>query len=247
MYKFFSLTGLVSIFFLAVSALVGCGGDSPSKASSKTRVSKAESANSETTKGASCVAKYADSPCEIFTDKLIRTTLSDVPQNAEKDEYSGAFHSCSYKWPSDRTSTMKLMGQTVDVEEDNQVSLSWIETYKKNPQQMFRRAYLPTEQEQQRAKMMFNKQLEKKSAELGLDKSSKKIAKSMGNSLVNSTKFSPVEGIGTMASWESAAEGQLHVLDGDTKFKISTNLSKDTSEDRKFAVELAKAVMAACK
>lgn len=247
MITFLRASSLVAISFLTALTLIGCGGDSSSRVASKDVAAKSEAADVDKSSAASCIAKYAKSPCEIFSDKLIRTTLSDVPENAEKDEYSGAFHSCAYKWPSDRTSTMTVMGRKVDIKEDNQISLSWIKTYKKNSQQRFRRAYLPTEDEQKRAKMMFDKQLEKKSAELGLDNSSKKMAKSLGNNFVNSAKFSAVEGVGTMASWASGTEGQLHVLDGDTQFKISTNLSEDSTQDRELAVKLAKAVMAACK
>lgn len=232
----------VAVAGLVIAALAGCDGGT--EAEDET----VEAAASGVAGGSSCVADYADSPCELLTADLVRQVLPGVPAEIEQESHSGSmFSSCSYSWPSDRVATREVAGRTIEYPEHNSVGLSWIETYESgDPQARFRREYLPTEEEMRRGLDRMEEEFDEQAEERGLDESQREIGRDLGRSVASSMSFEPVDGVGDRASW-TANHNDLHVLVGDIKFQVSATVSSDESENRQTAIGLAEALMAACE
>lgn len=198
--------------------------------------------------GNSCVAEYAERPCDLLTEELVRRELPDAPAELDQDRIESATYACKYSWPSERMVTMEVMGNSVEYEDDNVVLLSWIEAYEDDPQGRFRRSYLPTAEELDRAGEAFEEEFDKEAEERGLGEQEKEIGEGLGEGLMKGVSFEPVEGIGTMASVDHThGQADLYVLDGDTNFQVSVNVSADDAEDRARAVAIAERILEACK
>lgn len=232
----------LGLLFLIFSS--GCNGGTPTSKKNSPSSQDREAAVAST----SCLSDYAERPCEILTEELLREAMPSTPATIEKQETKRGVFSCSYSWPSERKSQMTMMGRTIEIPENNQLSLSMVKDYEKDAQKMFRRAYLPTKEEQERAQKMFDKQLNKKIAEGKLDKKTSSIARGMLNSTGGlETRNEKVEDVATMASWSPAKQGVLYVLDGRTKFQVVSDISADSNENKQVAVVLAKKLLNACQ
>ena len=235
------VAALVMLTFIA-AFLISCS-DGGSNNATETTKSESVSANST-----SCVEAYAKKPCELLTEQLVRANLTEVPTEIKSHETKSGFYSCSYSWPSTRVRKMKVMGREMDITVDNQVSLSWIRTRDSEiAKNRFRRAYLPTEEEQKRARLMIEKKFAEKSNELGLDKNSAAIAKGLTKSVTKPSKYEAVDGLATMASWNAGNDPRLYVLDGNTEFQIGANVSGKDSENLETATAFAKVIMESCR
>lgn len=195
---------------------------------------------------ASCIADYAESPCELLTAELVQTTLPAAPTDLEQSSYSGSMFSvCTYSWPSDRTGSREVMGRTVEYEENNSVGLSWIKTYDgDDPGAEFRREYLPTDAEVERGREMMQETLDERVAEGEMTEDERAVAEGLTESVAGGLSFVAVEGVGDLASWGG---GTLHVLDGTTAFQVDVDISADADEDRQAAIAVANALMGACR
>ncbi|MDX1624105.1 MAG: hypothetical protein R3199_08990 [Gemmatimonadota bacterium] len=231
---------------LTIALIVGCG-EGAQEETGEGGAATEEVATGEGATGSSCVAEYAETPCDLLTADLVQQHLPDAPAELEQNSYSGSsFSSCSYSWPSDRMATQTVMDRTIEYEESNQVSLAWIETYEENAADRFRRAYLPTEEELQRGAEMMEERFERRAEEEGLGETEKEVGKGLAESVMSGMSFERVDGVGDNASWNGGHDN-LNVLHGDTRFEITATVSGDDAENRRAAVEVAKALMAACE
>lgn len=239
-------TRYVTTFALAMALFVGCG-QGAQEEGAEGEATEELTADEGAAGGSSCVAEYAENPCELLTEDLVRSQVPDAPAELENDSYSGSsFSSCSYSWPSDRMATQTVMDRTIEYEESNQISLAWIETYEKNAADQFRRAYLPTDEELQRGAEMMEEQFEERAEEEGLSETEKEVGKGLAESAMSGMSFEQVDGVGDNASW-SGGHDNLNVLHGDTRFEITATVSGDDAENRRTAVDVAEALMAACE
>jgi hypothetical protein len=229
-------TGLV---FLGLSA---CGGESAGTAGEGSEASGATAA-AETSGAGSCVADYADSPCSLLTAELARREFPQAPADLEP-EVAGSV--CELSWESERTRQMDVGSRTMEVPDDDQLSLGWIETYQERPAEQFRRAYLPTQEEMERGAEMMQEEFEERAEERGLSESQEEAGQELGEAVASGNRFEPVDAVGDQASW-NARFNELNVLQGNAKFRVAARVSASEEENRQAAVDLAKAVMAACR
>lgn len=226
---------------IALFAWVGCGGGGEGGASEE------ESARDAETAEASCVADYAESPCDLLTEEIVRREVGDVPAEIEVNDMPGGFPLCGYSWPSERTETREFAGRTMEFSVANDVRLSSIETYEDDAGERFRRSYLPTAEERERAREMMRESFERRAEEEGLGETEREIGEGIADVAEEATASSRrVEEVGSNASW-SGGISTLHVLDGSTKFEITADVSADDAANRETAAALARAVMAACE
>ena len=237
--------GNVAAVGLAVALLVGCGGPAEDDGAAEEGETE-EMAEAGGDAEASCVADYADTPCDLLTAELVRAELPEAPADLEQDSYSGSsFSSCSYAWPSDRMASQEVAGRTIEYEVDNTIMLSWIDTYETDdPRASFRRSYLPTEEEVERGREMMQEQLDEAVEEGELTEEQRDVAGDLEESVAGGMRFEPVEGAGDMASWSGST---LYVLDGATHFQIEADVSDEATEDREAAIAVANALIAACQ
>lgn len=228
--------GKVVPIALATSLAVGCGQGDESSSDEGVEEGALQAGENG---GESCVADYADAPCELLTPDLVRAQFPDAPPDVEGRSLMPDM--CNYRWPSDRVSQRTFQGQTIESEETNDVGLNHIDTYKYDPPERFRTAYLRENRGRDQA------MLEEHAEQEGLDEAERETAEDIVESAAGSMRFEPIDGIGDMASWGGpGGGGTLYVLDGDTKFEIASSVSADESENREAAIRLARAVMAAC-
>lgn len=241
-------TTRIIVVAVTLFAWIGCGGDGETGGENgAAEAGAAGMAQRTADTGPSCVADYEESPCDLLTEEIVRSEVPNVPPEIEKTDSPGGFSMCSYSWPSDRKETRELMDRTFEVEVDNRVDLSSIETYEKNAVDRFRRAYLPTAEELQRGREIMQEEFEKRAEEEGLSETEKEIGEGLADVAMEKTASSrKVDGVGSNASW-SGGISSLHVLHGDTKFEIRAEVSADDATNRETAAAVARAVIAACE
>lgn len=234
----------VAVAGLLISLLAGCGGGTDEEASVEEDGTPATEVGSGGE--ASCVADYAERPCDLLTEDLVRARFPDAPAEIEQDSHSGSMYSsCSYSWPSDRMATQEVAGRTMEYPESNTVGLSWIETYESDdPRAQFRREYLPTGEEMQRGREQMERELDERTAEGEMTEEQRDVAGEVAESVGGDLSFEPVDEAGDMASWSGTT---LYVLDGATNFQVEANVSAESSVDREAAVAVANELMAACQ
>lgn len=229
----------------AVLLLSGCTDDGAG--ADGTPAEKAQAADTGTAEAAaapSCIAVFAEDPCKLLTEDVVRQVLPDAPQDIEQASSTGSFASCAYSWPSERTRTMKIGNNSVEIPLDNTVSLGWIDSYKRSPQKQFRRAYLPTDEERARAREMLAREFEKKAKEKGLSEQQQEIgAALMDVGMAAQSEARALDGVGSMAV---VSGNELHVLHGDTKFDLRVDVSADAAANEAAAVALARLLLETC-
>lgn len=227
---------------IALAAWAGCGGGA-GEAGSEAEVADGETARGTERSGASCVADYQESSCELLTRELVRGELPDAPAEMEQERRGG---SCSYSWPSDRTATREIGQGTIEYNENDRIGLSWIETYEEDAADQFRRSYLPTDEEMQRGREIMQEEYEERAQEEGLTEEQQEMGESVAEGAGRNMSFEKVDGVASNASW-NAGDATLYVLDGSTTFQIEAVVSADDAANREAAVGIAEAVMEACR
>lgn len=208
----------------------------------------------------SCLAEMADRPCTLLSAEDV-STLSGIPITGMEMEEphetlkNPAYMMCSYEWPSDRTQTIEMMGISSTTKVDNLISFGSVliltdkvlNRYgEKTRIEYFEDFYTnPTEEEKAEAKEIVKEELDKNE---DLSNSEKSIASSIMDAAAN-FKFSPVSGIGEMASWEvngSLSGGSLIILHGNVIFKVAVNISDDNEPNLTMAKKVAQAILDQC-
>lgn len=223
---------------LSLSALlVACSDDNISNSSSKSSAEK------------SCISSFIKTPCALLTTEVVKKEFSQFPADAEKKEIV-QIKSCSYSWPSKgRIKIMKIAGREMEIPVSSEIGISWIKKKDiKTALPSFRNAYRTlSEEEKKRAAAAMQKALDERSE--GLTESQKKMASGMSKGFLNNMKYESVEGVATAAAWGGAGAGgsSLRVLDGDTEFQLSVNISDVDADNKKLATSLAKSLITSCK
>ena len=89
--------------------------------------------------------------------------------------------------------------------------------------------------------------MDEKVEEGEVDPTQAEVGKGIARAIGSALEHEPVEGVGTMASWNGGQFQSLRVLDGATKFQVSAIVSNDEAENLEAAKRLAAAVMPACR
>ena len=231
------------LLLLSLSAILSACSDSETSNSSKT--------NSETKQAQknSCISSYIGKPCALLTAEIVKNEFPRFPADAEKKELI-SLQSCSYNWPGNgRTRTMNIGGREMEIPVSNEIGILWIK--KKNIETAlsgFKNSYRTlSEEEKAKAAEAMQKALNDRSD--GLTKDQKAMASGMSKGFLKNMKYETITGIGTAAAWGGVGAGgsSLKVLDGDTEFEISTNITDVEADNKKLAVALAKSLIASCQ
>jgi len=233
---------LLSLSLSLSAILVGCSDNDNSNSSKANAESKQAQKNS-------CISSYIKKPCALLTTEIVKKEFPQFPTDAEKNEII-QLQNCSYGWPSNsRTKTMKIAGREMTIPVSSEISILWIKKKKiETALQGFKRSYRTlSEEEKVQAAAAMQKALNERSD--GLTEDQKSMAAGMSKGFLKNMKYEAVEGIGTAAAWGGVGAGgsSLKVLDGDTEFEISVNISDVESDNKKLATALAKSLIASCK
>src|SRR5690606_25126916 len=147
----------------------------------------------------------------------------------------------------DRTKTMEILGQKIEVPLENEIGIKWLgdDLYKimsrENAVASFKAFYhTPTQAELDAA---FSKAEEKVSENKNVSQETKDTAMDMAKGLADGAKFEDVNGLVDAASWD-VRDNALILLIGEKTLKIVAGVSADSEANKKLAVELAKEVLA---
>jgi len=196
--------------------------------------------------GPSCLADFADKPCELLTAARVKAAYPALPEGVETAENPG-LNSCEYSWPGDRTRLVKVSTFEVETPIPNRVAINWIR--KKDADRALEQFQLTyrnlSDEEKAEAVAAVEAQLAKRAEDLPEDQ--RALASGLGKSLIEASHFEPVEGVGSAAVWDGGAlVNSLKVLDRDTEFGIEVDISADPAQNRALAIAVAREVMAAC-
>ncbi len=246
------------IFFFNLILLVflfSCNSESKSVSSSETSEQKASTGNS-------CLVKFADEPCTIFTTAEI-SKFSGIPESDIEMEAphpiikSASMKSCSYNWPSNRTQTISILNVTSEVAVKNLIGVGMIkilteeelDKYKQTRTEYFTLRYKSmTDAEVAEVKEKVNEELDK-NEKTANSEPAKKVSESLIGQMLKSN-YEAISGVGDLASWETnmkrSAEGILHVLHEDVIFKVIINISDESSVNLEMAKKVALTMLAKC-
>ena len=202
-----------------------------------------------------CIFSYMDKYDELLPLETIQKhykgdmSVAKKQYNKNTDPKRQKQDSYLYTWASDRTKTMEILGQKMEVPLENEIGIKWLgdDLYtimsRENPVASFKAFYhTPTQAELDDA---FNKAEEQVSKNENVNMETTGSAMSMAKGLAEGAKYEDVNGLGNAASWD-ARDNALIILVGEKTFKIVCNVGADSEANKKLAIELAKEVLAKC-
>lgn len=209
-----------------------------------------------------CLAGYAEKLDELLTSDIVQEVVEEPQAEVEK-EYNKImknpnYHSVSYTWKSDRMKNMNVAGFTMDIPENNQVELQGIRKMKREHFDMSRKKI--TDEQMKTMNSEIDKAMEGKSGnekvnerlkkldEMGIDKETQKqMTGAMTGVFAQIAKaYSPVDGIGEAASWNSV-EKCLYVFNDGVEMALTVNIAADESVNKDKAVVLMRKLMERCQ
>jgi len=250
--------------FTSCFLFTACGGDAASSSTSVTgnaeldgAIAQAEKELGYTSSGTSCLSKEGKSLCNFIDPALIKKYL---PEGGElkgyKDTERSMLSGCqiSIEHP---TKTMDIKAGTINmtVPAEYRISLYGINSYESAEKAVRRfrgefKTFTPEEIAETRKRMEEGIQAKIDAGELTEEQG--EMSKGFGK-MVGKSVWEPVKGVGDLAVWgnvmpekESPTQGTLGVLHGDTKFSLEVDLLESKEASRAAAIELAKAIIAAC-
>lgn len=169
--------------------------------------------------------------------------INTTPKYRNQDTYQ-------YRWPSDRTRTMKLMGKDMTVPVSNRIGLTWV------GDDMFKMSKSKSDLENFR---FFYRNLTKKELDVAFGKAEKQVENKtnatkeqkaagigIAKDMAAATKFENVVGVGEAAVWK-LGENELIVLFKGYTFQVIADVSKEKATNLELAKKLATEVLAKCK
>lgn len=207
-----------------------------------------------------CLEKVAEKPCSLLNASDVSEFSGISAAEMEMEEphevvKNPAYMMCSFNWPSDRTQTIEMMGVSATSPVDNSISFGSILVLDdkvlnryggKTRVEYFEDFYgTSTEEEKDAAKEMVDEKLDENE---DLSNSEKDMASSIMD-MASNFKFTPVSGIGEMASWEVnkiTSGGTLIILYGDVIFKVTVNISDENEPNLTMAKKVAQKILDKC-
>lgn len=238
------------IFFCFLSlVVVACGGASTDENNVAANTIRG---------GESCLTKVAkDNSVESLISmadvaSLINTN-ADLIEYKENKSSSSKYSTVQFRWETEEERLMRIVVKAGDreiVSENpvkNQVHVGNVEVIKADdPSNYFRMTYGPqTNEEKERAKERIDRVSE--SAD-NVDKRSAETIKKM----VDERKVNVAENIGDQAYWDIITTSgveylNLRVLHQNVMFKVTTDISSNSSEDLELAKKVAQVIISKCK
>lgn len=245
-------TAIYTLFSLLIS--IACGSEANSKANTL-----ASEASTKVEK--SCLAQKAEIPCSLLSideiSSLSGAPVADIEMEEPHEVIKTAnYMFCSFTWPSDRMKKIEMLSLSTEVPVDNTIQLGGVlvlndKVLNKYGQEKTRVEYFEdyytnsTDEENKKAKEMMDKGVEENE---DLSSSEKDLASKILD-MASKFSFSPVSGVGEMASWEvtqNQSGGSLIILHGNVIFKIMVNISDENEPNLSMAKKLAETILDQC-
>jgi hypothetical protein len=197
----------------------------------------------------SCLDSYSDKICDLLTEEMVRSRVSDMPAEVKQRAQTSGFTMCSYSWPGPRTGSREIAGQVIEYSIKDTVAIKWLRVLKTDdPLGRFKNSYRAmTPEEKAKAMEALRKATDKKVQDGELSEDGAKIGDDLGSGLLSTLRFEVVEGVGTAAAWGGTGENSsLKVLDRDTEFEVVVDVYEDEARNREIAINVAKTIVAVC-
>lgn len=200
----------------------------------------------------SCLMKYADTPCELLTETVVRSFAPEGADISQSPTISGA---CNWEWEGGRTQTMTIGTMEISGPTNDIAEILSIDKYDDDPeraktrfQNQFRTQEI-SEADKARQEEEARKRAEKIAQERGLTGAAAEAVASAGSRFTTANmRFTPVEGVGDAAAWGGLGKmTQLNVLSGTTKFIVKLTRSDSEEERIQDSAKLAQAIIEACQ
>ncbi len=241
-----------ALFSLSLILLLACG--SKNQATDGT-TAVANAITTEAPDASACLLSYQTKMDQLLPLEVIKKHYN-IPAQAKKS-YSyrpeAKKHdkdTYEYTWPSNRKTTMKLMGQTMEMDVSNRIGLKWLGsdlfmiTGKATPLESFKAFYRNASAAEKEAAF---KKAGEKMKEKGYDEKATQTATDMAKDLsADDIIFKDISGVGEAASWR-IKDKELTVLVGKITFQVVANVSANDEDNIVLAKKLALEVLNKCK
>jgi hypothetical protein len=244
-----SRAGRALALALVLALFVACDEEKPSDNGSPKKAGGTPAGDS-IPRGSSNLGKYADKPCELLTEDMVRAEIPGMPAEVEHSTGTKRLRFCQYSWAGPRKASREVMGRKIEYPVNDSVSLKWIRVLDaKDPLAYFRNSYRPlTEEEKAELKARMQKRMDEKAAKGDVSRETANAGGKMAGGMIGGLRFERVEGVGTAAAWGGTMGSYgLKVLDRDTEFEISVDVYEDDAKNRDAAIRLAKKILANAK
>lgn len=196
---------------------------------------------------ASCIAAFAERPCELLTESLVRKHVPvtaaieqvDVgarlakPGTKPRTSRTTAFNGCTYRWDSGRSVEVRSILVLQGKDPLARFTTKWRE---------------PTPEERAHLERQMTEAMEKARQDGKVSSADAGAGRQLSRSVAQApVSFDPVDGVGTSARWGGVgADRSLKVLHTDTEFAVVVNVSGDESVNRTAAIAIARDLLARC-
>jgi hypothetical protein len=196
---------------------------------------------------ASCIATFAERPCDLLTESLVRKHVPvtaaieqvDVgarlarPGSKPRTSRTTAFNGCTYRWDSGRSVEVRSILVLQDKDPLARFTSKWRE---------------PTPEERAHLERQMTEAMEKARQDGKVSNAGAGAGRQLSRSVAQApVSFDPVDGVGTAARWGGVgADRSLKVLHTDTEFAVVVSVSGDESVNRTAAIAIAGDLLARC-
>ncbi len=231
------------LLWLPLAALISACGDGDTSATAPAETAAADRAPPS---GSSCIADFAQRPCQLLTADLVRDVYPSLPESVNTSETLPT-SSCQHSWGGDRARLINVGALEVEIPHDNRVALSWIRQHEASrATHQFQLTYRNLSEEEMAATLAaLDEQLASMEGEMPEEE--RVLAGRIGRDMIAATRYEPVDNLGSAATWTGGGQANtLKVLDRDTEFGIEVDIDDDGEVNRELAIQLARAVIASC-
>ena len=178
---------------------------------------------------------------EMSSAKMIYNKSANA-EGQKRDSYV-------YSWPSDRTKTIKIGNNEMNVPLPNEIGIKWLgdDLYKimnkESAIASFKAFYKTVSQKEveealdkAEAKMLNNE---------AINEETKSQASDMAAGLSKGAEYQPVAGVADAAAWD-VRDNALIILVGERTLKVVANMTENTEENKALAIKLAGEVLVRC-
>ena len=215
-------------------ALAACGGGSAGTASA----------------AANCIADAAEAPCQLLDEATLRAALPGLPDTVNQEQATlGRQLECRYSWSGGRQQSVQIGAMSMEVETDDQVTLSNIRPLEvDDPVQTFRFSHRTPDAEQQaQMNAMARERADEALKDKQLSDGAAEAVRSAAGSMASKIQWESIEGLGDAAAWGGLGRFKLlEVLVGNTTFSIDAQVANAETDRRDAAVAVARAIVARC-
>ncbi|MDO3387834.1 hypothetical protein QWI17_18465 [Gilvimarinus sp. SDUM040013] len=196
---------------------------------------------------AACLLQAAQSPCDLLSIELTRTTFPMTPSDAAIDQDVSTYSSsCTVSWSAGRTSTVGTGNYAMEVDINDSISLSNIR--KVDADTFLHQHRTISREEKAQAAQRAEKAVQAKADDGVIDKRYEQEGKNFAKSLINKMQWDSIPGLGDHAAWGGVGRFKtLNVLVDNAMFSIRAEMSNEESKILEASKLAAAAIINTCE